>query len=65
MHPCGILPLLTRLPIVLMVTAVPQRALIDGLRLLTKVLSLLLILMIGEFCSVVLTSVLGELLMVV
>ena len=48
-----------------MVTAVLQRELIDGLRLLTNILSLLLILMTGEFCSVMLASVLGELLMVV
>ena len=64
-HPCGILPLLTRLPIVLIVTAVLQRELIDGLRLLTNVLSLLLILTTGELCSVMLTSVLDGLLMVV
>ena len=63
-HPCGMFPLLTRLPIVLMVTAVLQRELIDGLRLFTNVLSLLLILTTGELCSVMLASVLGELLMV-
>ena len=55
-HPCGILPLLTRLPIIFIVTAVLQRAFFDGLSLLTNVLSLLLTLVMGEFCSVALTS---------
>ena len=63
-HPCGILPLL-RLLIVLIVTAVLQRELIDGLRLLMNVLSLLLILTTGELCSVMFASVLEGLLMVV
>ena len=62
--PCGMLPLLSRLPIVLMVTAVLQRELIDGLRLFTNVLSLLLIFTTGELCSVMLASVLSELLIV-
>ena len=61
-HPCGMLPLLTRPPIVLMVTAVLHRVLIDGLRLFTNVLSLLLILTSGEFSSIMLASVLGVLL---
>ena len=63
-HPCGMLPLLTRLPIVLMVTAVLHSELIDGFRLFTNVFSLLLILATGEFCSVMLASMLGELLIV-
>ena len=47
-HPSGMLPLLTRLPIVLMVTAVLQRELIDGFRLFTNVLSLLFSLAAGD-----------------
>lgn len=64
-HPCGILPLLTRLPIVFIVTAVLQRAFIDGLRLLTNVLSLLLTLVMSEFCSVALSSELDGLVLTV
>ena len=55
-HSCGILPLLIRLLIVFIVAALLQRVFIDGLRLLTNVLSLLLTLVMGEFCSVALTS---------
>ena len=61
-HPSGMLPLLTRLPIVLMVTAVLQRELIDGFRLFTNVLSLLFSLAAGELSSVMLVSVFGVLL---
>ena len=64
-HPCGILPLLTRLPIVFIVTAVLQRAFIDGLRLLTNLLSLLLTLVMSEFCSVALSSELDGLVLTV
>ena len=64
-YPCGILPLLTRLLIVFIVTAVLQRAFFDGLSLLTNVLSLLLTLVMGEFCLVALTSGLDGLVLTV
>ena len=61
-QPSGMLPLLTTLPIVLMVTTVLQRELMDGFKLFTNVLSLLLILAAGELSSMMLVSVFGVLL---